>query len=122
MNVDLFPKLYIFTCNLYLTRSPQDKKKERERQYVLRLGRQRHIDSCALFALQALDSLCFLAKQKPDLGEESFMLILEKPEEEQCYVGISPLPPGWSFQVRNFRRRNMYLGMGENQGQSTSKV
>lgn len=65
-----------------------------EMQCALKLGRQRRIDSCALFARASFwFCVCFLAMQKPDLGEESLTLVLKKPEKELCYVGIST--PAW---------------------------
>lgn len=64
-----------------------------EMQCTLKLGRQRRIDSCALFARASSGfCVCFLAMQKPDLGEESLTLVLKKPEKELCCVGIF-IPP-----------------------------
>ena len=72
-----FPRLYIFTFNLYLPRSPHDKYM---RCSILSgwIDKGTHISVHCLH-MQAFDfCVCFLARQKPDFGEESLIFVLKK--------------------------------------------
>lgn len=111
-----FPRLYIFTFNLYLPRSPHDKYM---RCSILSdwIDKGTHISVHCLH-MQSFD---FVFASWPGrsqiLVRTHSYLYSRKHEKERCYFGISTL----ISQARNFQTENTYLEICKNQCWSISK-